>query len=109
MDRAVEGLIALGLASLYDTGTITTSLLPPSVFIIGDFRNAAQRFINENFGQEPFLAAHVRPYPDTCMTSWAKPGKLSLATLAPRCAMLSSFLIKHLSPVFYLQFIICIT
>ena len=30
-------------------------------------QSAAQAFINQRFGGEPFLAVHVRPYPDTCL------------------------------------------
>ena len=39
-------------------------------------RDAARQFIEAEFGNEPFVAAHVRPYPDACARTWAKAGDL---------------------------------
>jgi hypothetical protein len=39
-------------------------------------RDAAQSYIEAEFGQDPFVAAHVRPFPDSCAKTWAAAGDL---------------------------------
>ena len=48
--------------------------------------NVAREYIELEFGGEPFVAAHVRPYPDTCLYTWAKKGKVPMKRLEdPYC------------------------
>ena len=30
-------------------------------------RDTAHKYIAATFGEEPFIAIHIRPYPDTCL------------------------------------------
>lgn len=41
-------------------------------------KRLADDFIRRNFGAAPFLALHVRPYPDTCISLWKDKVRLTL-------------------------------
>lgn len=47
----------------------------------GTCRVAARGYIDSEFQGEPLVAAHVRPYPDTCIDAWSAEGVLQLHNL----------------------------
>ena len=46
-------------------------------------RNAALQFIQAEFGNESFVAVHVRPYADDCVQLWASASEPSIEQLSP--------------------------
>lgn len=55
-----------------------TITLPTRAFIVHTCSNAAREYVELEFGDEPFVADHVRPFPDTCLNAWAKEGEVPI-------------------------------